>query len=62
MPAVSDIEIEPGREGEAALPQVSAARTVGVGLRALLPGVVVISALAGLATVLGGRPPWWAPP
>ena len=38
MPAVSDIEIEPGREAEAALPQVSAARTGGVGLRAPSPG------------------------
>ncbi len=57
MPAIREIEIEPGNKGEDVPLPVSAARMAVGGLRALLPGVAVISALAGLATVLGGLAP-----
>ncbi|HXW77996.1 MAG TPA: putative sulfate exporter family transporter [Acidimicrobiales bacterium] len=62
MPAVHDVEIN-ARSGPAVgLSSLPVARMPVVGLRALMPGVVFVSALAGLATVLGGLAPMLGAP
>jgi uncharacterized integral membrane protein (TIGR00698 family) len=55
--AIRDTEMKAGRTGQAGLPSFSPTQTAAVSLRALIPGIALVSVLAALATVLGGLAP-----
>jgi uncharacterized integral membrane protein (TIGR00698 family) len=62
VPAVEDKELEAGSAPAARLPLTSAAQMAVLSLQAFIPGVLLGSALAGMATLIGGRAPMLGAP